>query len=439
MKLASLLQRGLVLFATLAFSATMFAQQTTGGARVRVTDDLDALVIGAKVSLTDAKGATKTATTNNEGVAVVNGLAPGAYTARVASPGFAAYENSEVSIVSGKREELEVKLAVTIETETVVATNETAISTEADSNADATRISGKDLDALPDDPDELEAALQALAGPSAGPNGAQIFVDGFGGRIPNKDSIREIRINQNPFTAENDRPGGGRIEILTKPGSDKIRGGANFSFADEALNSRNPFARNRADYQLRSFGGNIGGPIKKNKASFFLDANRRATDDNDLINATILNSQLQPTPFAVAVLTPQRSFSISPRVDYTINASNTLVARYSYDKRTNIKQGIGNFSLPERAYDSENSGHTVQITETAVIKGKYVNETRFQFSRDTTARDGNATLPTINVASSFTSGGSQVGQSSNQSNRWELQNFTTWALKTQWVPEALEI
>ncbi len=433
MNLLRSLRRSFIILCTLILSVVLVAaQQNNGGARVKVVDDLDAIIIGATVTVTDAAGAIKTAITNKEGVAAFNDLAPGAYTVMVSSPGFALYENNGVAIVAGKREDIEVKLQVTIETSVVTTNVENGVSTEADNNAGAIKITGADLEALPDDPDELEAALQALAGPAAGPNGAQIFVDGFGGRIPNKDAIREIRINQNPFAADNDRPGGGRIEILTRPGSDKIRGGVNGGFSDESLNSRNPFARQekRAPYQLRTYGGNIGGPIKKNKASFFVDFNRREIDDNDLINAIVLNAQLQQTPFAIAVLTPQRSWSISPRVDYTINANNTLVARYSYDKRSNIRQGIGGFSLPERAYDTTNSGHTVQITETAVIKGKYVNETRFQFSRDTNFRDGDNTRPTIQVNNFFTSGGSQVGQSSNESNRWELQNFTTWVIKT---------
>ena len=67
--------------------------------------------------------------------------------------------------------------------------------------------------------------LQALAGPSAGPNGGQIYIDGFtGGQLPPKSSIREIRINQNPFSAEYDKLGYGRIEIFTKPGTDKYHG-----------------------------------------------------------------------------------------------------------------------------------------------------------------------------------------------------------------------
>src|SRR6185437_7309042 len=155
---------------------------------------------------------------------------------------------------------------------------DTPVSTDTNNNANQQVLSGKDLDALPDDPDELAAALQALAGPSAGPNGGQIFIDGFsGGNMPPKESIREIRIQQNPFAAENDQPSG-RIDILTRPGTDKLRGSLNANFQDESLNSRNPFAissSKRSPFQLRQYGGNLGGPLVKKKASYFIDFERR--------------------------------------------------------------------------------------------------------------------------------------------------------------------
>ena len=146
---------------------------------------------------------------------------------------------------------------------------------EPDNNATALVLRGEDLAALPDDPDDLADALQALAGPGAGPNGGSIYIDGFsGGQLPPKESIREIRINQNPFSAEYDRLGFGRIEILTRPGTDQVRGGFGFNDSDGVFNSRNPFATNKPDYSNRNFGGNIGGPISK-RASFFLDFQRR--------------------------------------------------------------------------------------------------------------------------------------------------------------------
>ena len=122
-----------------------------------------------------------------------------------------------------------------------VQAENTTISTAADANASAIVIKGEDLNALSDDPDELQNELTALAGPAAGPNGGQIYIDGFtGGQLPPKSSIREIRVNQNPFSAEYDRLGYGRIEIFTKPGTDKLHGQVQVGGNDSAFNSQNP-------------------------------------------------------------------------------------------------------------------------------------------------------------------------------------------------------
>ncbi|MGH9902544.1 MAG: TonB-dependent receptor, partial [Pyrinomonadaceae bacterium] len=277
-----------------------------------------------------------------------------------------------------------------------------------------------------DDPDDLAAALQALAGPSAGPNGGQIYIDGFtGGRLPPKEAIREVRINQNPLNAENDRPGFGRIDILTRPGMDKFRGGANYTFGDEALNSRNPFSPTRADYQSRLYGFNLSGPIIARKSSFFVDFQRRVEDDNDVITATVLDpATLAITPFSQAVLTPRRFTTFSPRFDYAFNQNHTLVARYSYTQSSNLT-GVGGFNLLSRAYDTSNRDHNIQLTETAVLNPTTINETRFQFQHSRREQDGDNSVPTINVPESFTSGGSQVGDALYTERRWELQNYTT--------------
>ena len=129
-----------------------------------------------------------------------------------------------------------------------------AVGTDASANASATILRGADLEALSDTPEDLLADLQALAGPSAGPNGGSIYVDGFsGGELPPKESIREIRINQNPFSPEFDKLGLGRIEILTKPGADQWHGNLNYNFATDAWNSRNPYSALKAPLRLNEY------------------------------------------------------------------------------------------------------------------------------------------------------------------------------------------
>jgi hypothetical protein len=408
-------------------AAVSLAQSRAGSLRGQVTDELGALVVGATVTLVAADGTQKNATTNNEGVYTFNGVAPGAYTLRVESPGFTPYEKTELAIAAGPRTTHDVRLVVTLEKQVITVTEEQALNTDPANNADAVVLRGQDLDVLPDDPDALSAAVQAMAGPSTGPSGGQIFIDGFtGGRMPPKESIREVRVNQNPFNAENSGIGFGNIEIFTKPGADKLRGSTFFNFSDESLNSRNPFAPSRAPFQVRYFGGSLSGPIKKGKSSFFLDFQRREIDDNSIINATILNSNLIPGPFNVALLTPQRFFSFSPRFDYQLNQGNTLVMRYSYTRTRADNVGASDFSLPERAFSRSNTFQTFQLTETAIISPTLMNETRFQYQRNRAQQDGNNSIPTVVVQEAFIAGGSQIGLAHNDEDRWELQNYSTW-------------
>ncbi|MFM8440524.1 MAG: carboxypeptidase regulatory-like domain-containing protein, partial [Acidobacteriota bacterium] len=402
-----------------------FAQQT-GSVSGQVQDSLGNIVPGAKVTITDSTGKEKTVTTNKQGEYAFSSLIAGTYTVRVLAPKFAPYENSEVLVAGAQKVELAIALTVEGVTEQVEVSNAGQVDNDPNNNANATVLTGKDIEALPDDPDELEAALQALAGPSAGPNGGQIFIDGFtGGRLPPRDSIREIRINQNPFSAEFDRLGFGRVEILTKPGSDKWRGSMQFNFNDESLNSRNPFAVNRAPSQTRNYGGNISGPIKKGKSSFFLDINNRELDNGSLINAIVLDQSLASVPYTRELTIPSRRFSMGPRVDYAINDKHTLVVRYGFTRATSENQGVGDLSLPSRAFDTTNTEHEFRLTETAIINSKTVNETRFSFQNNNREQTGDNTIPTINVAAAFVGGGSQVGLSFNKNRQWELQNYTT--------------
>ena len=415
----------LVIALFIVLTSGMAFGQARSTLRGLITDELGAAIVGANVTLTDTAGTEKKTTTNAEGVYTFTGLTPGKYTITAAAPGFAASDLKQVE-VSGQRQSLDLTLKVTIE-EKVTIGAETAVSTEATNNANQTLISGKDLDALPDDPDELAAALQALAGPSVGPNGGQIFIDGFsGGNLPSKDSIREIRINQNPFAAENDQPSG-RIDILTRPGTDKLRGGASFNFNDESLNSRNPFAissSKRTPFQYRQYNFNLNGPIKKRKASYFVEFNRNETDDNELVRATVLDPLFNIVEVGQGFLVPRRNTNFSPRVDYAINTNNTLIARYNYNRSRTDNQGVGGFNLPERGFDSVSTFQNVQLTETAVLNPTTINEVRFQYAHGRTENIGNNTVPSLNVFSSFNSGGSQVGHSVNTRDSWELNNFT---------------
>ncbi|HUS11781.1 MAG TPA: TonB-dependent receptor [Pyrinomonadaceae bacterium] len=423
-------RNSLLLLVALLCASAASAQQQLGSIQGQIADDFGARIPGTLVTATGLDGYVKTTTSNAQGRYLLTGLRPGEYRLRATANGFVVYDRADVVIIAGKTLELDITLKVTIEETKVTVDGEQGISVEPENNAGALVFKGTNLDALPDDPDELLAALQALAGPSAGPNGGQIFVDGFSnGSLPPKSSIREIRINSNPFSSEYDRMGFGRIEIFTKPGTDTFRGGAFFNFTDESLNSRNPFASSRPSFQVRQFGGNLSGPLVAKKGSFFADFERREIDDAAVINATVLDSNLSIKSVGQSVATPQRRASFSPRFDYQLNRNNTIVGRYSFIESSTRNAGVGGFSLASRAYDTSNREHSVQLTETAIIDQRVINETRFQFIHRRTSRNGDTIEPGVNVLDAFIGGGSQVGNSFNNEDHWEVNNTTSWSVK----------
>lgn len=414
-------------------SGGIYAQQlSTGELRGQVTDELGGLIVGANVTLTDAGGAVKTIITNSKGSYLFSGLAPGRYLVRAEARDFSAPEDALVDVKPGGSTSLNIKMNVALEKQEVTIGLETNLSTASENNAGAIVLGSSELEALPDDPDDLSAALQALAGPSAGPDGGQIFVDGFtDGRIPPKNSIREIRINSNPFSAEYNRLGYGRIEIFTRPGTDNFHGQASLNFSNQSLNSRNPFASSREPYRFLLYGGSLSGPVIAKRASFFLDFERRDINDNSIINATVLDSSLNITPLGFAVVTPQHRTTFSPRFDYQLNQKNTLVARYTYLHQNQQNAGVGNFSLLSRALNTSSTDQSLQLTETAVLSQRVVNETRFQYSRRNYQQRGDDTQPVINVLDAFIGGGASVGLASTDEDRFELQNYTTFVLGRQ--------
>ena len=414
----------LALILALTLAPAVFAQTAT--LRGQVADDSGALVPGAKVTLAAPDGVVKVAFSDNNGSYIFAGLATGDYQVTGSAPDLTLPQPVPISLHPGVQTlNLQLKLVGTAEHVTVQENAGPAVSTDSSSNASAVVLRGDDLQALSDDPDDLAADLQALAGPAAGPSGGAMFVDGFsGGEIPPKESIREIRVNQNPFSPEYDKLGLGRIEIFTKPGADRYRGTFDYNFAKDFWNSRNPYSAVKAPLQLNELEGNAGGPLNK-RSSFIVEWQRNAVNNGSIVNAITLDPHtLAPNPFFNTYTVPQRFTRLSPRVDYQLNDNNTLTLRYTFTHVDIPGAGIGSFDLASRGYDYRFTNQTVQVTETAV-HGSAINETRFQYFRSAQQRLAFQQAPEISVLGSFNDGGSLQGRSYDTQNFFELQNYTT--------------
>src|SRR6202035_1445700 len=272
--------------------------------RGQVTDPSGAAITNANVVITPVAGSPVTMQTNAQGIYEFKGLAPGKYTLNVIAQGFTTFENDSVVITQGGVQTFNVSLTIEVEEQKVEVSDSTpTVDVNPSNNAGAIVISGEALAALPDDPDELQSDLEALAGPSAGPNGGQMYIDGFtAGQLPPKASIREIRINQNPFSSEYDKLGYGRIEVFTKPGTDKYHGQFYVDGNDSVFNAANPFAGPEPRYDSMQYTGNIGVPLGK-KASFFFNIERRNINDLSAIHAITRdpNDTNSAIPFTEAV------------------------------------------------------------------------------------------------------------------------------------------
>ena len=414
----------------LAFSVPALAQ-ATGTLRGQVTDPSGAVVVSATVSVTSATGQTSSTTTNKQGTYELKNLAPGKYSLTATAQGFSAYQLTDVNVPAAVQQ-LDIALDIAVKKEQVVVSDEsTTVGVSPETNASATVLKDKDLEALSDDPDELASDLQALAGPSAGPNGGQIYIDGFtDGTLPPKASIREIRINQNPFSAQYDRLGYGRIEVFTKPGSDKWHGQVMVQSNTKALNAANPYAvdtttgqpLNIPDYTTMQYAANVSGALSK-KASLFFNIERRNIDDSAVVNATVpTDSDLLGNQI---VSTPRHRTNLSPRFDYQLSQNNTLTARYQYLQNYEDNNGVGQLTLASQGYNTKIKEHTLQISDTQVLSPTVINETRFQYIRNRTDQLAISSEPTINVQGNFNGGGNSQQQVADLADRFEVQNYTS--------------
>ena len=436
-----------------------YAQAASGSVTGFVVDPDQAAIPGATVTLTPARGTALTTTSGSDGGYTFRGVPAGTYSLTVTMSGFASFAREGVK-VGAASVALNARLAIQTEsTEVNVTTqNTTTVSVDPDSNSSSVVIKDKDLEALSDDPDELSDELSALAGPTAGPNGGQIYVDGFtGGQLPPKSSIREIRVNQNPFSAQFDKQGFGRVEVFTKPGTDNFHGQASIQGNAKFLNTSNPFLGSsnvQPDYHRLFFIGSLTGPLTKT-SSFSIAGSHREIEDNSVFAGQIISTGpdspvlCAPGNPACALYTfpsanratfhPQTRWDLTPRLDLALGKSNTLTARYQYVSNVAQNAGLGSTSLNSTAYSTGSHEKQLQISDTQILSQKVINETRLQLVRTTSTQTPNTFAPTLSLAGFFSGGGSSSVVQNSTNDHFELQNYTSVALQKNFIRAGMRL
>ncbi len=389
-----------------------------------VTDPSGALIPGATVHATaEAGGAAFTAAADEQGRYTFPALAAGVYSVSAEATGFAASEVQKVVVAARQRALVDLKLPLETQNQEVHVTAQEADAEQARKGG-ATVLSGSDLAILSSDSNQLQLQLQGMAG-GDGEAGPAMYVDGFsGGKLPPKSSIREIRINNNPYSAQYEDYGFGRIEIFTKPGTDKIHGEIYGNGSDAVLDSRNLYSPLRQPFYSSNFQGDLSGPISK-KMSYLFSGYNSNNQNSAIVNAETLNANNQQIAFTDSVANPSTILSLGPKLDAQISTNNTLSARYQFDRNSQSNAGVGQLQLASQGYSSVTEAGTLQLSDTQIIGTKFVNETRFQYIRTRTAQTPLSASPTIIVQGAFTGGGNNLGRFTDNQDQYEFQNYSS--------------
>jgi hypothetical protein len=386
----------------LASSTSAAAQSLPSGdssIRVKVSDPTGAVLVGARVIVTDDAGAVAEKPTNDEGEAIFARVRAGQYSIRAEYEAFEPITLADVR-VRGRETRRELRLPLAhLSDELTVGRDPREARTDPRSDAFATVLSREQIDALPDDPDELEQALNNLAGP-----GAVMKVNGFrGGRLPAKSQIQEIRFRRNFFAADSHEAGFISIDIRTRPGTDSFRGSLDFGVRDDALNSRNAFAPRKGDERQRRFGLTLEGPLWKNRTSYAI-----STDGFDNFDSKTIVAALPGRTFQDVVRRPSDRVNFNARIEHALTGTHALRAELQRGSTENRNLGVGDFDLAERGYNRQLDSTVVRASESGPFGKRLFNELRFQFSSQRTESVPLVNAPAVQVLNAFNAGGAQL-------------------------------
>jgi hypothetical protein len=383
-----------------------------------VTDPSGALVPSATLTLSPLSGPPLTADTDPQGAFRFTAIPPGAYALTIEARGFRQEQRDDLQIQPGQTLRLNIQLRIDVQRQQIDVTGD-QLDSSPDHSLGAIVLNPTDLKALPTNRTDLLTQLQLIAG-SDPTTAAQLYLDGFTATaLPPKSAIREVRINQNPYSAQYDSAGMGRIEVFTKPGSDKLHGDLTLLGDDSVLNSSNPYTVGQPPYSAFYAQGDINGPLTRN-SSWFFTGDRQDVGSQSFVYAT--TSSTGPI-YTTTVSSPQTSTDLGPRLDLQLGSIHTLTLRYQFGHQEQDNLLQSQLSLPSQAVTTRHTDQTLQISDTQAWTPNAVNETRFQFMRTNDSTVSLSSTPAILVQGAFNGGGNAVGQLHDGQNHYELQDY----------------
>ena len=387
----------------------LFAQTPPRRARLLVTvlDQTGAVLPTAPVivSRQDSPSAPHPITekASASGVAVFDDLEPARYEIQASFQGFQTVILRDVRLRAGdNRRTLTLPLEKLDEAVTITRDKQ-SVSLDSRGSAFSTILTREQIEALPDDPDEMEQALKAMA-----PPGSSIRVDGFtGGRLPPKAQIRSIRLpRMDMFAAQNHGGMSGAlfIDIMTMPGAGPTRGTMDFNFFDDAMNARNAMTPEKGDEQLKQYSVMLAGTITPNKTAYSVQAGGASQYLASNVYAILADG----TTYAAAARQPVDRLNVNGRVDHMITKAHAVRASFDYTASDSKNLGVGDFNLPERSFTNTSRTSMLRLSENGPIGRRFFWESRLQLRWSNSEQTSDLQARTIRVNDAFTTGGAQV-------------------------------
>lgn len=402
-----------------------------------VQDPNGAVIVGAQVELRSGDAVVQTTITDSAGIFKFTKVPSGAYDLNIQSAGFEAADLT-VKVTTQTPAPLRVVLAVSGgHQEATITGDSNRVSTETSDNQDSNALSGQALSNIPVfDQDYVGTMSRFLDSGSVGTSGATLIVDGM--EVNNlgvsASAIKEVKINNDPYSAEFARPGRGRIEVITKPGSPEYHGTFNFLFRDYHLNARDPFALTRPPEQRRIYEGILTGPIRHSKkTTFLLSVNRNEEDLEAVVFALAPSGSIREN-----VATPVRNLLASGKINHTFSDTHNASFFYSYEKRSNRNLGVGGIVLPEAGTISELTENEIRINDQYFFSPKLFNQLRFLLGHYHAPTRNISDDPRIVVADTFIGGSAQADQLRTESH-FELTDIVAYTSGRNTIKGGIDI
>jgi hypothetical protein len=429
-----------------AVSQPALAQETIHYASVsgRVSDPQGAVVPGATVTARHLEtNVTATATTDGGGRFRFPYLRVGPYEVVASLDGFAP-SLRQLTLTVGAAFEIPFALAIEGLATSVRVTADTPVLESARSQVAAT-VSREEVERVPlNGRNFLDIALLAPAVAPPNINSTQLFAEtsavpgvglsvgaqrnlsnsvivdglssnddaaGLTGMPYGVDAVEQVQVVTSGGQAEFGRALGGYVNVVTRSGTNQLRGTAYGYFRDDAFNAPNALSGTTLPMSQKQYGASAGGPVSRGRTFYFANVEQRLLDQTGLTtisdaNVAIINAHLAEAGYPGSPVTtgiyenPVHTVNVLGKVDHAFSGRDLLSVRYSlYDVFSENSRGAGGLSAPSGSAGLDNLDQTLAFSNTLTLGPRTVNETRAQFTHsDLLALPTDPVGPAVSIA-----------------------------------------